>query len=53
MHALHAVAALLGLLYCFVRLTRRNLVLPQLMAAEIFWYFVVAVWPILYWRVYL
>jgi hypothetical protein len=32
---------------------RRNLVLPQLMAAETFWYFVVAVWPILYWRVYL
>lgn len=52
-HAVHAVAALLGLLYCFVRLMRRNLVLPQLMAAEIFWYFVVAVWPLLYWRVYL
>ena len=52
-HAAHAVAALLGLLYCFVKLMRRNLVLPQLMAAEIFWYFVVAVWPLLYWRVYL
>jgi heme/copper-type cytochrome/quinol oxidase subunit 3 len=52
-HGVHAVAALLGLLYCFVRLTQRSLVLPQLMAAEIFWYFVVAVWPFLYWRVYL
>lgn len=52
-HALHAVAALLALAYCFVRLVRRNLVLPQLMTAEIFWYFVVAVWPLLYWRVYL
>lgn len=52
-HAAHAVAALLGLLYCFTRLMRRELVLPQLMTAEIFWYFVVAVWPILYWRVYL
>jgi len=52
-HGAHAVAALLGLLYCFVLLLRRNLVLPQLMAIEIFWYFVVAVWPILYWRVYL
>ena len=52
-HAAHAVAALLALLYCFVRLLQRNLVMPQLMAAEIFWYFVVAVWPLLYWRVYL
>ena len=52
-HGLHAVAALLALGYCFVRLLRRNLVMPQLMTAEIFWYFVVAVWPVLYWRVYL
>ena len=52
-HGAHAVAALLGVLYCFVRLVRRELVMPQLMTAEIFWYFVVAVWPILYWRVYL
>jgi len=52
-HAAHAVAALLALAYCFMRLMQRNLVMPQLMTAEIFWYFVVAVWPILYWRVYL
>lgn len=52
-HALHAVVALLVLVYCFVRLVRRELVMPQLLAAEIFWYFVVGVWPILYWRVYL
>jgi heme/copper-type cytochrome/quinol oxidase subunit 3 len=53
MHGLHAVAALLALLYCMVKLTRRELVMPQLQAAGIFWYFVVAIWPILSWRVYL
>jgi heme/copper-type cytochrome/quinol oxidase subunit 3 len=52
-HGLHAVAALLVLVYLFVRLLRRELVMPQLLAGEIFWYFVVGVWPILYWRVYL
>lgn len=52
-HGLHAVAALIALLYCFVRLVQRNLVAPQLQAAAIFWYFVVAVWPLLYYRVYL
>ena len=31
-----------------------DLVLPaQLAATEIFWYFVVLVWPALYWTVYL
>jgi len=52
-HALHAVAALGALGYCQARLWRRELVLTQLMAAEVFWYFVVAVWPLLYLRVYL
>jgi hypothetical protein len=31
---------------------RRDLVLTQLLTVEIFWYFVVGLWPILYWRVY-
>jgi cytochrome c oxidase subunit III len=52
MHALHAIVALGILVYAWVRLARampRNV----LAAAEIFWYFVVGIWPILYWRVYL
>jgi len=52
-HALHAVAAVLVLLWAYVRLLRRDLVLTQFLTVEIFWYFVVALWPILYWRVYL
>jgi heme/copper-type cytochrome/quinol oxidase subunit 3 len=52
-HGVHAVAALLALGYCQARLWRRELVASQLLAAEVFWYFVVAVWPFLYFRVYL
>lgn len=53
MHALHAVAALLVLGWAYLRLVRNDLVSSQLAVVEIFWYFVVALWPILYWRVYL
>ncbi len=53
MHALHALVALGVLVYAWRRLERGWLPAPVLAAAEVFWYFVVAVWPILYWRVYL
>jgi cytochrome c oxidase subunit 3 len=53
MHALHAVAALAVLVYAWRRLERGWLPQSTLAAAEVFWYFVVGVWPILYWRVYL
>lgn len=52
-HALHAVAALVVLLWAYVKLTRGSLVLSQLLTVQILWYFVVGLWPILYWRVYL
>ena len=52
-HGLHAVAAILALTWVFVRLTRRELTQNQLAPVQIFWYFVVGVWPILYWLVYL
>ncbi len=53
MHALHTVAALGVLARAWLRLERGWLPPTSLAAAEIFWYFVVGVWPILYWRVYL
>ncbi len=53
MHALHAVAALGLLAYAWIRLTRGWLASSQLAAAEVFWYFVVGLWPILYLVVYL
>lgn len=52
-HALHVVGGLAVLIWAYVRLMRGLLVGTQLAAVQILWYFVVALWPILYWRVYL
>jgi heme/copper-type cytochrome/quinol oxidase subunit 3 len=52
-HAAHAVAALGGLLYALLRLRRRVLNHSTFAAVRVFWYFVVAVWPVLYGVVYL
>jgi cytochrome c oxidase subunit 3 len=53
LHALHAVVAIGMLANAFRRLTRGWLVLSQLVTVEVFWYFVVGLWPILYGVVYL
>ena len=53
LHALHAIAALALLAHAWRRLRRGCLAESQLAAAEVFWYFVVLVWPVLYLRVYL
>jgi heme/copper-type cytochrome/quinol oxidase subunit 3 len=53
MHALHAMVALGVLAYAWNRLRRGFLPVGVMGAAEVFWYFVVGVWPFLYWRVYL
>ena len=52
-HGLHAVAAILGLGWAFMRAMRNELTYNQFAPVQIFWYFVVGVWPILYWLVYL
>lgn len=52
-HALHAVAALLGLAWAAGRLRAGTLGLDTFRAVQVFWYFVVAVWPALYVVVYL
>jgi cytochrome c oxidase subunit 3 len=51
-HALHAVAALIGLGYVALRAMQGRLLASQLYTAELFWYFVVLLWPIIYARVY-
>ena len=52
-HAVHAVGALLFMSYMlFLQLTGR-LAETTFWAAEVFWYFVVGVWPIVFWQVYL
>jgi len=53
LHALHAMIALALLCQTWVRLQRGWLASSQLATAEVFWYFVVGVWPVLYLVVYL
>jgi heme/copper-type cytochrome/quinol oxidase subunit 3 len=52
-HALHAVAALAGMVWAWLRLEKGRLTDSQLATVAAFWYFVVLVWPILYLKVYL
>lgn len=52
-HALHAIGAL-GFMAYMVLLERRDkLDAVTYWSAETFWYFVVGVWPLIYWQVYL
>ena len=52
-HALHAVAALVALGYCYPRGVRGEIPRGVFSAVQIFWYFVVLLWPVLYILVYL
>ncbi len=52
-HAIHAVVAIGILISAWLRLRSGFLPPTFLGSAEIFWYFVVGVWPVLYLRVYL
>ena len=52
-HATHALAAILALAWATLRLARGTLTRDVLSAVAIFWYFVVLVWPFLYFVVYL
>ncbi len=52
-HAVHALAALAAMGWAWVRLRQDRLTAVQLSAVEVFWYFVVLVWPVIYLKVYL
>ena len=52
-HGLHVLGGLGVLTWAYLRLRANNLVRTQLATVAIYWYFVVGLWPILYWRVYL
>jgi len=52
-HGLHALAAIVALAWAWWRLRGERLTAAQFGAVEIFWYFVVLLWPVLYVRVYL
>jgi cytochrome c oxidase subunit 3 len=51
-HAIHCVAAILSLGWAHRRLATGVLAVSTFQAVRVFWYFVVGLWPILYWRVY-
>ena len=53
MHALHAVAAIVALAWAWREQLAGRLSGSRLGAVQVFWYFVVLIWPILYWKVYL
>jgi heme/copper-type cytochrome/quinol oxidase subunit 3 len=52
-HALHAIAGLVVLLWAAARLASGEMLDEQLASVRIYWTFVVALWPLLYWLVYL
>jgi heme/copper-type cytochrome/quinol oxidase subunit 3 len=52
-HALHVAAALMVLGYCHLQLVRGELTPALFSATQLFWYFVVLLWPLLYILVYL
>jgi cytochrome c oxidase subunit 3 len=52
-HALHAIAAIGGLTWAWLRLKQGRLAATELWTVETLWYFVVLVWPMIYFRVYL
>ena len=52
-HAIHAVVAIVLLGIATRRLRAGELGRDAFTALRAFWYFVVGVWPVLYWQVYL
>jgi cytochrome c oxidase subunit 3 len=51
-HGLHCVAAITALAWAYRRLTTGVLAASTFQAVRVFWYFVVGLWPMIYWRVY-
>ena len=52
-HALHAAGALAALLVFWQALRKEALRPSRFRTALLFWYFVVLMWPVIYWQVYL
>ena len=52
-HAIHAIGAVIGLRRLSLKLENGSLRLETFQAVQLFWFFVVGVWPLLYVLVYL
>jgi heme/copper-type cytochrome/quinol oxidase subunit 3 len=53
LHGLHALGAVTAMIWAERRLSAGRLTHTEFWTARLFWYFVVLVWPVLYWRLYL
>ena len=53
MHALHAIAAIVALFWALNELNAGRLTVARFGAVQLFWFFVVLIWPVLYALVYL
>jgi cytochrome c oxidase subunit 3 len=51
-HGLHAIGGLLVMMTLLSRLQKERLSPDAFWAGRLFWYFVVLLWPVLYWQVY-
>jgi heme/copper-type cytochrome/quinol oxidase subunit 3 len=52
-HAIHAMAALVAMAVCWRQMRIGRLTASAFGAIQLFWYFVVLMWPVIYWKVYL
>jgi heme/copper-type cytochrome/quinol oxidase subunit 3 len=52
-HALHALVALVALVVFWRAMRAERLSASAFGAIQVYWYFVVLLWPLIYWRVYL
>jgi len=52
-HGLHAAGALVALLYYWRQMSQDRLTRSAFGGISLFWYFVVLMWPFIYWKVYL
>jgi cytochrome c oxidase subunit 3 len=52
-HALHVTGALIGMVYVYGKLLKGLMTPSMYHTIELFWLFVVLIWPLIYWQVYL
>jgi len=52
-HGLHAFAAISALVWSWVKLRKGELETSAFATVQVFWYFVVLIWPVIYFQVYL
>lgn len=52
-HGLHAAAAVLAMPFFYMRFRKGTLKAESIAGLQVFWFFIVGMWPILFWLVYL